>query len=352
MPVVIPCAGLGRPVAPDTKVSTRGIMEPMLTTLGGPLPQRARYPKAKTVHKARKHPAVEAAMSAGRVATRAAGVLSAPFRPAPDFLLVGAKRGGTTSTYFHILSHPDVLALFPSARLLPKGRDTKGTSFFTYNFHKGSIWYFSHFPSRAQRLFHHKRTGYSGVAGEASPYYLFHPLAAQRAHDLVPGAKILIGLRDPVERTHSAWREQTRNGVETLSFEDALDAEERRLGTEAERLLAEPAYISFAHEFQSYAAQSRYADSLGRWLALFPREQVHIWASEDYYADADATVRGITGFLGLDPDRLPAIEQRLNAAPKSDMAPATRERLRSYFADDVAATEALVGRSLPWSNFG
>ncbi|MEI2779558.1 MAG: sulfotransferase domain-containing protein [Tetrasphaera sp.] len=323
----------------------------MLTTLGGPLPQRARYPKAKTVHKARKHPAVEAAMSAGRVVTRAAGIVSASLRPAPDFLLVGAKRGGTTSTYFHILSHPDVLALFPSAKLLPKGRDTKGTSFFTYNFHKGSIWYLSHFPSRTQRLVHQRRTGHAGVAGEASPYYLFHPLAAQRAHDLVPDAKILIALRDPVDRTHSAWREQTRNGVETLSFEDALDAEETRLGREAERLVAEPAYISFAHEFQSYATQSRYAESLARWFALFPREQIHIWASEDYYQDANATVAGITAFLGLDPKRLPAKEQRLNAAPKSDMAPATRERLRRYFAEDVAATERLVGRTLPWPNF-
>lgn len=323
----------------------------MLTTLGGPLPRRARYPKAKTVHKARKHPAVEAALSAGRVVTRTAGVLSVPVRPGPDFLLVGAKRGGTTSAYFHILSHPEVLPLFPSAKLLPKGRDTKGTSFFTYNFHKGSIWYLSHFPSRAQRLVHQRRSGHPAVAGEASPYYLFHPLAAQRAHDLVPDAKILVALRDPVDRTHSAWREQTRNGVEKLGFEEALDAEEQRLGREAQRLVAEPDYISFAHEFQSYASQSRYAESLARWFALFPREQIHVWASEDYYADADATVRGITGFLGLDPSRLPAIEQRLNAAPKSDMAPATRERLQRYFADDVAATQELIGRPLPWPSF-
>lgn len=323
----------------------------MPATLGGPWPQRARYPKAKTVHKARRHPAVEAAMQAGRLATRSMGVASAPLRPDPDFVLIGAKRGGTTSAYFHILSHPDVLPLFPSAKLLPKGRDTKGTSFFTTNYHLGSIWYASHFPSRLQRAVHERRAGHAGVAGEASPYYLFHPLSAQRVHDLLPDAKLLIALRDPVDRTHSAWREQTRNGVEKLGFEDALDAEEARLAGEAERLVREPDYISFAHEFQSYAHQSRYAASLARWFALFPRENIHVWASEDYYAGANETVQGITAFLGLDPSRLPTIEQRLNAAPKTEMDPATRERLRVFFADDVAETERLLGRTLPWSNF-
>lgn len=323
----------------------------MPAPLGGPWPQRAHYPKAKTVHKARRHPAVEAALSAGRLATRTAGVISSPLRPDPDFLLIGAKRGGTTSAYFHILSHPDVLPLFPSARLLPKGRDTKGTSFFTTNYHLGSVWYASHFPSVAQRAVHRRRTGADAVAGEASPYYLFHPLAAARVHARVPGAKLLIALRDPVDRTHSAWREQTRNGVETLSFEEALDAEDARLGREAERLAAEPGYISFSHEFQTYAHQSRYAESLARWFALFPRDQIHVWASEDYYAAPNETVQGITAFLGLDPQRLPAIEQRLNAAPKTDMDPATRARLRAYFADDVAATQDLLGRRMPWPNF-
>ncbi|MFN8096794.1 MAG: sulfotransferase [Dermatophilaceae bacterium] len=323
----------------------------MPATLGGPWPQPARHPKAKTVHKVRRHPAIEAAMSGGRLVTRAAGVLSAPLRPDPDFLLIGAKRGGTTSAYFHVLSHPDVLPLFPSARLLPKGRDTKGTSFFTTNYHLGSVWYASHFPSRAQRLIHQRRSGHAGIAGEASPYYLYHPLAADRVHAHVPDARLLIALRDPIDRAHSAWREQTRNGVEKLSFEDALDAEEARLGSEAQRLVAEPGYISFSHEFQSYAAQSRYAESLARWFALFPREHIHVWASEDYYTAPNETVRAITAFLGLDPERLPAIEQRLNAAPKTDMEPATRDRLRRYFADDVAETSRLLGRAMPWPNF-
>lgn len=285
---------------------------------------------------------------AGRVGTRSFGVSTALVRPDPDFLLVGAKRGGTTSAYFHILGHPDVLPLFPSARLIPKARDTKGTSYFTSNYDRGSLWYRSHFPSQVQRVAHRLRNQHVPVAGEASPYYLFHPDAAARVHRMMPDAKILIALRDPVVRTHSAWREQTRNGVESLPFEAALDAEDARIAGEAERLLADPTYVSFSYEFQSYAHQSRYADSLARWFALFPRSNIHVWASEDYYEAPHETMAGVCAFLGLDRERLPLIKRTLNAAPPAPMDEALRQRLLEMFEDDIAATESLLGRRMPW----
>ncbi|MDN5778302.1 MAG: sulfotransferase [Humibacillus sp.] len=275
---------------------------------------------------------------------------TASVRPAPDFLLVGAKRGGTTSAYFHILSHPQVLPLFPSARLIPKGRNTKGTHYFASEFDRGPIWYASHFPTRFRRAMARRSSGRTVVAGEASPYYLFHPSAAARAFAAVPDAKILIALRDPVERTYSAYREQVRNGVETLPFQAALDAEAARVRGEEQRLRDDPDYYSFAHEFQSYAAQSEYAASLGRWFASFPREQIHVWASEDYYADADATVRQICDFLGLSVQGLPTIEP-LNAAPQASLDAGLRSELVDRFRGDVALTEKLLGRSMPWPNF-
>ena len=96
--------------------------------------------------------------------------------------------------------------------------------------------------------------------------------------------------------------------------------------------------------------RGRYAESLARWFALFPAS-TSTWASEDYYTAPNETVRAITAFLGLDPERLPAIEQRLNAAPKTDMEPATRDRppalLRRRCRRDLAAP----GPAMPWPNF-
>jgi hypothetical protein len=292
----------------------------------------------------------EAMLAVGRRATRYYGMLTAGVRPPPDFLLIGAKRGGTTSAYFHVLTHPHVLPLFPEARLLPKGRDTKGTHYFASDYDRGARWYASHFPSRARRAWSRRSTGARTVAGEASPYYLFHPLAAQRAHAAVPDAKLLVALRDPVERTYSHFREQTRNKVETLSFEEALDAEAERLDGEEQRLVEDGDYYSFAHEHQSYAAQSEYAVSLRRWLSVFAAERVHMWASEDYYSDTNATVRGICDFLGLEGRELPPIGS-LNPAPRAPMREETREALVRRFSPDVTAVETLLGRKMPWANF-
>jgi hypothetical protein len=311
---------------------------------------RRTAPRPQTVHRPRKARPVELALAAGRRATRAYGMATAGLRPGPDFLLIGAKRGGTTSAYFHVLSHPQVLPLFPSARFIPKGRDTKGTHYFASDFDRSPQWYRSYFPTRARRALGARRTGGVVVAGEASPYYLFHPLAPARAAQLAPEAKLLVALRDPVERTYSAYREQVRNGVETLTFEEALAKEAERTAGEEQRLLEDPYHYSFAHEFQSYAAQSRYAASLERWLQHFPRTQLHVWASEDYYEDADTTVRDICAFLGLERQDLPVIPA-LNAAPRAPMDQATRAALIERFADDVAATERLLGRTMPWPNF-
>src|SRR5207244_3601481 len=144
----------------------------------------------------------------------------------------------------------------PTARYLPKRRDGKGPHFFNKKYGLGDSWYLGHFPSRYTRSRAEARLGGPVVVGEASPYYLYHPLAAERAARLVPEAKLLLFLRDPVERTYSMWKEQVRNGVEKLDFAEALAAESERTAGEEARILADPDYYSFAHEFQSYRAQS------------------------------------------------------------------------------------------------
>ncbi len=112
-------------------------------------------------------------------------------RPLPDFLIVGAKRGGTTSLWRYLNEHDGVLTLFP------KPEKIKGLYFFDENFGRGERWYRSHFPTRAIRTRSARRLGHPVVAGEASPYYLYHPLAPLRARHLAPDALIIVSLRDP-----------------------------------------------------------------------------------------------------------------------------------------------------------
>jgi hypothetical protein len=283
----------------------------------------------------------------GRRAFRAAGMATAAARPLPEFLMIGTKRGGTTSLYYGLLEHPNVLPLFPSAKVVPKRRDTKGVHYFDTAYGCGARWYRSWFPSRLTRLAVERRTRDRAITGEASPYYLFHPDAARRAAALVPEARLLALLRHPVERAHSAWKEQVRNGVETLSFEDALAAEDDRLGEEEQRLLADPGHVSFAHEFQSYARQSDYAESVRRWLDHYPASKLLVRTSEDFYRRSGPVLDEVAAFLGL-PRFAGWRPQVLNAAPGTAVAPATRARLAERLAPGVAELEALLGRPLGW----
>ena len=197
---------------------------------------------------------------------------------------------------------------------------------------RGLRWYRSHFPLEAGGR-HLARPGQRpAIAGEASPYYLFHPLAAERLARDFPDVRIIVNLRDPVERAYSHYKEQLFQGRETLSFEAALDAEDERLRGEAERIAAEPGYRSTAHEHLSYLAQSRYLDMLPRWFSLFPRDQFHITASEDFYADPDRHVNDIWRFLGLPPRELVS-RTRHNHQQAPGIAPETRQCLLDAFAE-------------------
>ncbi len=291
-------------------------------------------------------PIPTAVVDAGREAFRRYGMITSPLRPLPEFLVIGAKRAGTTSLFFDILRHPCVLPLFPSARLLPKRRDGKGPHFFDNEYSHGVAWYRAHFPSRFERRRVARRVG-PVVTGEASPYSLYHPLAPARAARHVPTLKLIALLRDPVERTYSHYKEQRRNGLETLTFEQALDAEPSRTAGEEERLLADDGYRSFPHEQQSYARQSEYDRGLARWLQHFPREQLLVLASENYYADPGAACQQVFSFLGLGPLTY-AGRTALNAAPAAPMAAETRARLTARFAPHVHETERLTGQSFPW----
>ena len=275
------------------------------------------------------------------------GMASAPLRPLPDFLIIGTKRGGTTSLFRYLSEHPQVLPLFPSASLLPLREDMKGVHYFDTGYRHGRAWYRSHFPSVIARRRTEGRSSGSAVAGESSPYYLFHPHAPARAAGTVRQARIVAMLRDPVERTYSHYSEQRRNGVETLTFEEALAAEPERLAGEAERMFADPSYCSFAHEHQSYASQSEYLAGLRRWLGVFPPEQVLVIASEDLYRDPQAACDQVVRHLGLEPVPLNNVRP-WNAAPRADMANALRRELEIRFAPHNEKLMALLGRDLGW----
>ena len=288
------------------------------------------------------------AMRGGSVTFRALGTSTAHWRPLPDFLLIGGKRAGSTSLFYALGENPHILPLFPSARRLPKRADTKGVHYFDSEFVRSQSWYRGHMPTTWARDRATRSLPGQAIVGEGSPYYLFHPSAAVRAHTLVPDAKIIVTLRDPVMRCQSHWKEQTRNGVELLPFDEALAAEGSRLQGEVERLAADSRYRSFAHENQSYAAQSDYVSMLPTWIEQFSRDRVLVLVSEDFYTDPQSVVDAAADFLDI--PRHPLSSSTVwNAAPGKGLDPQAAGELAKRFKGTRDYVEELLQRDVPWT---
>jgi len=286
-------------------------------------------------------PSSRAVRESAKRLLRTYGELTTGLRRGPDFVIIGAKRGGSTSLYNYVLEHPGIAPLFPGRQHI------KGAHYYDTRYARGLTWYRSHFPIEIAGRRAVRPLVRPSICGEASPYYLFHPLAAERLARDFPDVRIIAVLRDPVERAYSHFKERTHHDGEALSFEDAFAAEEDRLRGEAERIVAEPGYLSVEHENHSYLAQGRYLDMLPRWFSLFPREQFHITVSEEFYADPDRHVNEVWKFLGLPPRRLQS-RVRHNYLPSAGMAPETRLLLQENLIEHNRALADLLGRPLPW----
>lgn len=260
-----------------------------------------------------------------------AGNLAARIRPLvwrggmlPGYLVVGTKRGGSTSLSEWIAEHPQVAPC----------RTGKGSHFFDVNHHRGEAWFRSAFPRQA---------GDWRITGEGSPYYMFHPLAAQWIAETLPQVKLIAVLRDPVERAWSHHKYEAARGLEELGFVEALDAEPSRLAGERERMIADPSYDSFEYRYHAYLARGHYAEQLTHLGTFFPPEQVLVLKSEDLFANPTTELSRVWDFLGVDQVALDGLRAHKVGASKSSVPEPVVERLADYYAPHNEALFALTG---------
>lgn len=278
------------------------------------------------------------AWSGAAAVTRAVNRLSADQRMRPDFLVVGTQRGGTTSLYKALRQHP---AFLPATM-------HKGVHYFDMAYRRPMSWYLAHFPTRRRAAAATAALGSRVVTGEFSPYYMWHPLAAQRFATDLPGVKVVAMLRDPVERAYSAHAHEFARGFETGPFAQAVELEPQRLAGEIERMVAEPTYASHAVCHQAYLARGRYIEQIERMAGLVGRDRIHLIDSAEFFARPARVLAELCDFLEI-PSATGRISfEQHNARPRSAMPDDVRERLRGYFAPYDARLAEWWGRTLSW----
>ena len=245
----------------------------------------------------------------------------------PHFLGIGTQKGGTTTLYQLLKTHPHVY--------LP---DNKEVHYFTKHYTQGEAWYLEHFAAAKP----------GQLRGEITPYYLFHEAAPERIHALRRNMRLIALLRDPVERSLSQYFHSRRLGLEELPLEQALEAEAARLaGSEA--VIRRPGGTHASHQEHSYMARSRYELQLQRYFNLFGRRNVLVLRSEDLFEQPQASLNGLSGFLGIEPFAADVAVPRANsgAGEANTVDPWLRQQLREQLAPTYGWLERELGLSWP-----
>lgn len=269
----------------------------------------------------------------------------------PNFLIIGAPKAGTTSLYDYLREHPRIF--------MPELKETR---FLAYQDQGGDR---NRWPIQSLEEYEALFAPVTDeiAIGEATPHYLIYPHVAARIHALLPDAKLIAALRNPVDRSYSVYQMNLRNQ-----------------GTNSG--------VPYAQALASdHNLRETYAEKLARYFALFPKERIRIVLLDDLEGKPEKVMRDLFEFLGVDPAFRPDLSKISNpggepkvkllhdllANPglrafgrkflpvsalerlkdvrsgnlkKQPMSAADRAAALEVFRDDILATQDIIGRDL------
>ena len=216
----------------------------------------------------------------------------------PNFIIVGAPKAGTTSLYHYLSEHPRVFMSEP-----------KEVNFFSKDEIEAQGLYYKDY--KAKHLDEYKKL-FSEVkdekaVGEGSVSYLFYPETPAKIKNILPDAKIIMLLRDPVARGYSHYLMDYRLGLVDLTYEE---------------IVLKKSHHKHAHlYYQQYVELGLYYEQVKRYLELFGKEQVKIYFQEDLRKDTAKVILDLYDFLEIDQSNMPNIEREHNtfSMPKNNL---------------------------------
>lgn len=257
-------------------------------------------------------------------------------RVLPNFIIIGAQKCGTTSLFDYMSRHPQIARAFE-----------KEVRFFDLNYDKGLNWYRSHFPTVQRMFFDKYLLRRNIVTGEATPDDLWDPRSAKRVHDVLPDTKLIVLLRNPIDRAYFHYHHEVRLGREDISFERAIHRELEQMIPEQETLIGDDEYLNTTYRRYWYLSRGIYADQLQNWSEYFPMENFHIEMAEDLFADTPSTLNRVLDFLELPPIRSIPFNQR-NAGSYSKMSTDMRKTLVDFYKPHNEKLSHMLKLELDW----
>jgi hypothetical protein len=246
------------------------------------------------------------------------GLIGGKHQRKVDFLICGTQRGGTTALFNSLREHPEICwPMGKEVHFFDSERDFRGKEPEYSKYHS----FFHPQPS-------HK------VLGEATPIYMYWYDAPKRIWQYNPNMKLIIILRNPIDRAYSHWN-LTRHREPDVTFWDAIRNEAQR---------CRPA-LPLQHRYFSYVDRGFYVQQLRRLWAYFEQKQILIVRNEDLRSRPENVVEIICRFLDIDTaaEIKPAVERKPRYPYPGPMGRRERDYLRHVFEYEIRSLERILG---------
>jgi hypothetical protein len=233
-----------------------------------------------------------------------------------DFLVCGTQKGGTSALDALLRRHPQICMA-----------DTKEVHFFDHdpNFSEGVPdynAYHRHFSNNPDAI----------IRGESTPIYMYWKTAPHRIHEYNPRMKLILLLRNPITRAFSHWNMERNRNAERLSFMEAIKSEQKRCQDAA----------PLQHRVYSYLDRGLYTRQIKRFLNFFPRDQMCIIKSEEFWINSSSTLKNVFAFLDVAELEACTLRHEFPGSYGETISSEAYNYLRTYFEPEIGALEKML----------
>jgi hypothetical protein len=266
------------------------------------------------------------------------------FRVLPNFIIIGSGRAGTTALYTYLIQHPSIFAASTK-----NNESVSDLHFFEYMTSDKISWYKSHFPTKFTKNFHNLKYKNNFVTGEYTSTYMYNRNVPKRISKLLPDVKLIIILRNPVNKAYSTYSQQYHFNEYSSSFEDTIQAEFKRMElckTNPELYTKNPDFDS--HVVTNLIRHGMYSEYLEEWIKFFPKNQFLIIDSEELKNSTQETVNKVFNFLNVFPHKISNLS-KVNVGKYSPLDKKSKDLLSKFYKPYNEKLNNLLDTKFEWN---